>query len=305
MFGGNLVAQINQLQSQQFQLQNQVTTGLSLTKPEDDPSVMGQVLDLQAQSSANAQYQSNIAQVQDTATTAATAMNSLQTVVEQANQIAISADSTTSPQQFSAYATQVAGLIQQALELANTQDSQGHYIFGGTANSSAPFVATTDPNGNVTSVTYQGNTSAAQVAISPTLTVSAQTVGANTSGAGPTGLITDSRTGADLFNHLIALQNDLSSGNASAVASDSANLHKDQDNVIYQIGSNGVLQSTLQTVNNAAGQQGDNLSTQISNATSANMPEAMTQLSETQTSFQAALQSGVMIMNLSILDFLA
>jgi flagellar hook-associated protein 3 FlgL len=304
-FGNNLVSQINQLQSQQFQLQNQVTTGLKITRPEDNPTAMQQVLNLQSRSATNAQYQTNIGLLQNTATTSATAMNSLQTVVEQANEIATQADGTASAQQLNSYATQIGGLIQQALDLANTQDSSGNYIFGGTANNAKPFTSTTDSSGNITSVTYQGNTSVAQVAISPTLTVSAQVPGANNTGTGPTGLFSDSRTGADLFNHLLTLQKDLASGNTAAVASsDLPNLNKDQDNVIYAIGANGVLQSTLQTVNSAAGQQGSNLGTEISNDSAANLPQAITQLAQTQTSLQAALQSGVMIMHMSILNYL-
>jgi flagellar hook-associated protein 3 FlgL len=306
MFSSNLMAQMNQLQSQQLQLQNQVTTGLKVTLPEDDPSAMEQVLNLQTQASANSQYQSNISQLQNTATTASTAMNSLQTLIEQANEIATSADGTSSSQQLSTDATQVEGLIQQALQLANTQDAQGNYIFGGTATSSAPFVAATDSTGAVTSVSYQGNTGVAQAAISPTLNVALQTPGANATGSGPAGLFADSRTGADLFSHLIALKNDLTSGNTTAISStDAPNLTKDQDNIISQIGANGVLQSTLQTAGNSATQQSTNLSTQISNDTSANMPETLTQLDQVQTAFQAALQSGVMIMQLSILDFLS
>jgi len=305
MFGSNLVSQMNQLQSQQLQLQNQISTGLKLTEPSDDPNTMNSVLNLQAQASATNQYQSNIAQLQSGADTAATAMNSLQTIVEQANQLATQAGGIVSQQDLSNYATEVGGLIKQALQLANTQDAQGNYIFGGTANGSSPFTATTDANGNVTAVTYNGNTNVADVAISANLNVTAQTIGANATGSGPTGLFTDSRSGADLFNHLIALQNDLTTGNTSAIAAtDAPNLTKDQNNIIGQIGSNGVLQSTLQVVGNSATQQTNNINTDISNRTNVDIPKAITQLNQTQTSFQAALQSGVMIMQLSILDFL-
>jgi flagellar hook-associated protein 3 FlgL len=305
LFSNNFQAQINQLQTQQQQLQSQTASGLEFTQPGDNPTGMQQVLNLQTQASANTQYQSNINQVQDTASVASTAMNSLQTLIEQANEIATSADGTTSSQQLSTDATQVQGLIQQALQLANTQDSQGNYIFGGTDTASPPFVAATDSSGDVTSVTYEGNTNVAEVAISPTLNVTAQVPGANTTGSGPGGLFADSRAGADVFGHLISLENDLTSGNTDAISStDAPGLTQDQDNIISQIGANGVLQSTLQATSNSETQQSANLTTQISNDTSVNMPATLTQLDQVQTSFQAALQSGVMIMNLSILDFL-
>jgi flagellar hook-associated protein 3 FlgL len=305
LFTNNFLAQINQLQQQQIQLQNQATTGLKISLPEDDPAGINQVLDLQTQAAANTQYQSNITQLQGAATTAATAMNSLQTIVEQAGEIATEANGTTTSSQLANYATQVGTLIQEALQTANTQDAQGHYIFGGTIDSQPPFVATTDSSGNVQAVNYQGNTEVSESQIGPGQTVSAQIPGANTTGSGPAGLLADSRSGADLFRDLISLQQNLISGNTAAIAStDNPNLTTDENNLVSGIAANGVLQSTLESASTAATQLGASLTTQTSNLTSADLTTTLTQLDQTQTAFQAALQSGEMIMNLSILNYI-
>ena len=121
---------------------------------------MGQVLNLQTDVNANTQYQNNIAELQQTASAISAAIsgtNGLKAISDRASEIATLADGTTSPTQLQAYATEVGQLIQQALQLANTQD-QGNYIFGGTTTGAPPFAATTDSSGNVTAVTYQGNT---------------------------------------------------------------------------------------------------------------------------------------------------
>jgi flagellar hook-associated protein 3 FlgL len=304
-FSDNLLVQMNQLQNQQTQLQNQATTGLKVSLPEDDPATMAQVLNLQSGASANTQYQNNITQLQSTATIAGSAMNSLQTLTEQAGEIATSANGVASSTQLATYAAQVGSLIQQALQAANSKDAQGNYIFGGTLTDKPPFVATTDASGNVTGVTYQGNTSTPQSEIGPNLTVSAQTPGANASGAGSAGLLSDSRSGADLFSHLISLQQNLASGNTAAIAStDSANLTKDENHIVSEIAANGVVQSTLESASTTATQQDTNLATQTSNLTSADLATTLTKLDQTQTAYQAAMQSGVMIMNLSILDYI-
>ncbi len=306
-FTNNFLYETNLLQNQQNVLQNEASTGLKVSLPEDDPAAMAQALNLQTDSSANTQYQNNITQLQNSATTAYSAINSLQTLISQATNIATNASNgTTSPQEFASDATVIGGIIQQALQYANTQDSSGNYIFGGTNTTTPPFAATTDANGNVTGVTYQGNTDVAQVQIAPGMAVSAQTLGANTSGTGPRGLITDSRSGADLFNHLISLQNDLTAGNSSAIGStDLTAITNDENNISYQVGSNGVLQSTLTNTSDAATQQGTSLTTQASNVTSADLATTLTKLQQTQTSFEAALESGVMVMNLSLVDFLS
>jgi flagellar hook-associated protein 3 FlgL len=305
-FTDSFLYQSNLLQGQQNALQNQASTGLKVSLPEDNPAAMAQVLGLQTDASANSQYQSNITQLQNSATTAYNAMNGLQTLIAKANEIATSASSgTTSSQQFASDATVVSGLLKQAIQIGNSKDSSGNYIFVGTKLSSPPFVATTDANGNVTAVTYQGNTNVSQVEIAPNVTVSAQTLGANTSGTGPRGLITDSRYGADLFNHLISLQNNLTAGNSSAIiATDSPQLAKDESNIAYQVGSNGVFQSTLTNTSNVATQESTNLTAQISNTTSADLATTIVRLQQTQTAYQAALESGKMVMGLSLLNYL-
>jgi flagellar hook-associated protein 3 FlgL len=293
------------LESQQTTLQNQATTGLKVSKPEDDPSAMDQVLNLQSEASANTQYQNNITSVTNSATTVSDSLNSLQSLVEQASEIATDADGTTSPTQLSSYATQVGQLVQQALQIANTKDANGNYLFGGTANSSTPFSATTNASGDITSVAYNGNTAVAKSEIAPGVTVTAQIPGENNTGSGPEGIFADSRNGADIFSHLISLQQDLASGNTSAIAStDAPNLTKDEDNVVSQIGGNAVLQSTLTAAGNVANQTATNVDAEMSNDTSADLATTLTQLDQTQTAYQAALESGTMVMSVSLLNFL-
>jgi flagellar hook-associated protein 3 FlgL len=304
-FANNFRYEIQDLESRQQTLQNEATTGLKVTEPEDNPSAMNQVLDLQTEAGATTQYQNNITQIQNSATTASDALNSLQTLVEQAGEIATQAGGVTSSTQLSTYATQVGQLIQQALQIANTKDANGNYIFAGTDTGSTPFTATTDSSGNVTSVAYTGNTSVANSEIAPGLTVTAQSPGENKSGAGAGGVFADSRTGADLFSHLISLQQNLAAGNTSAIAStDSPALTKDEDNVVTQISANGVLQSTLEAAGNVAEQKSTNIDTQMSNDTNADLAQTLTQLDQTQTAYQAALESGTMVMSLSLIDFL-
>jgi flagellar hook-associated protein 3 FlgL len=306
LFANNFLAQTNQLQARQIQLQNETTTGLKVSLPEDDPATMNQVLNLQTQAAANTQYQSNITQLQSTATTAATAMNSLQTITEQAGEIATEAGGVNSSTQLATYATQVGNLIQEALQAANTQDAQGNYIFGGTINNQPPFTATTDASGNVTAVTYQGNTDESQTPIGAGQTVSAQVPGANNTGSGTEGLLSDSRSGADLFRDLISLQQNLTSGNTTAIAStDSPNLTTDENHIVSGIAANGVLQSTLESASTAATQLGTTITSQTSNLTSADLATTLTQLDQTQTAYQAALESGEMIMKLSILNYIS
>ena len=306
LFTNDFLYNVNNLEQQQNTLQTQASTGLKISLPEDDPSVMTQVLEQQTASSQSSQYQTNITQLQDSATTSGDAMNSLQTISDQASQIATeAANGTNSASQLATYATQVGQLIQEALQVANTQDANGNYIFAGTNSSTKPFTATTDANGNVTAVNYQGNTSTAQSEIAPGVTVTAQTPGANTTGSGPAGLFTDSSSGADFFGHLISLQQNLTAGNTSAISSTAIPaLAQDENNNVNQISANGILQSTLTSASNIATANSTNLTTQISGETNADLATTLTQLQQTQTAYQAALASGSQVFNLSLLNYL-
>lgn len=304
-FPENFLYQTGNLQAEQNQLQQETTSGLKLTLPEDNPSAMADVLNLQSTDDANTQYQTNITNLTNQATTVSSALTSLQTVVGRAGDITTLADGLTTPTALASYATEVSGMIQQALQLGNSKDSQGNYIFGGTKSGAPPFTATTDSNGNVTSVTYNGNTSVNQVEIGPGITVAAQVPGSNTTGSGASGLFTDSRSGADLFNHLISLQQDLASGNTTAVSTtDAPNITKDENNVVAQVGANGVLQARLQSTTGMEALQHTDLTAQISTKTDADLATTLTRLQQTQTAFQAALQSSVMVMSMSILNYL-
>ena len=298
-FPDSVKSQLATLSAQQSRLQNQVATGKRISQLDDDPAVMRQVLDLQTQDSQITQYRKNIVTLQTQATSSYNAMSGLQTISARAGEIATLADGTRSPQELSAYSTEVTQLIQQGVQLMNST-GQGGYLFGGTQTTQPPFVATTDADGNVTGVTYQGNDSVSSAEIAAGAPVSVQVSGANTSGSGPAGLITDSRNGADFFNHLIALQNHLLAGNTTAISSqDTPALAKDEDNITSQIANNGLVQSHLSAADSLASTQSLSVKKTVALDSDADLAQTLTQLSATQTAYMAALQSGAKLLSQS------
>jgi flagellar hook-associated protein 3 FlgL len=186
------------------------------------------------------------------------------------------------------------------VQLANTQDADGNYIFSGTASNSQPYEIVSN-NGTITDVAYNGGTEVAESDIGPNTKVSAQVLG-----SGVDGLITNSNTGADLFGDMIKLQQNLANGDTGAIAStDAPALSNDEDNIVSQISANGVIQSALTAASNIATAQSTNLTTQISGDTSADMATTLTELSQTQTAYEAALESGTKVLQISLVNFLA
>ena len=303
-----LINEVNGLSAQMDTLQNQATTGLAVQEPSDNPEAMESTLNDLASQASQQQYNNNITTLQSQGNVIYSALQSLQSITSQAETIATEAGNATNSQtQLNDYASQVAALIQQALQVANAQDpSTDQYLFGGTNSGQQPFTATTDANGNVTTVTYQGNSSVSQVEIAPGVTVSVDVPGVNTTGSGAQGLITDTRTGADLFNHLIALQNDLLAGNTAAISgTDTANLKNDENNVTYQVAYNGNIQTQLQTASSVATSQSDSLNQTVTNTSGANIVQTVLEMNQVQDSYEAALETAARVMQISLVDFLA
>ena len=303
-FTSSLVDQLNRLAGRQYKLQNQVATGQRIQAPEDDPAAVQRTLSLSVEAGAVKQFNNNIALLRERATTAFDALKAVKTISDRAGEIATLADGTKSPDELRIYATEVTQLIQQAAQVLNGKQ-RGDYLFGGTASGQSPFTVTTDANGNVTGVTYNGNTNVAEADIASGVGLSVDVPGANSTGSGPRGLVSDSRTGADFFNHLIALQNNLLAGDTGAIAAtDLAALRSDEDNFLHHIGNNGAVQMRLETAATVASARSLSLDQMISKEADADIAETLVQFNQAQYAYQAALQSGAGIMGRSLLDFL-
>lgn len=294
----SMANQINLLAGRQYKLQNQATTGQSITAPEDDPAGMVQALGLQADNAAVTQYAQNISTLQNRSTLVANALQQLKTISDRIGELSTQSDGTASPTQLQANATETTQLIKQAADIMNTKDGDD-YLFGGTASGQPPYVVATDANGNVTGVTYQGNASVNDTEIGQNITVSVDVPGANTSGSGARGVITDSRYGADFFNHMISFQNDLLAGDKTAIANtDVPALGKDEDNIIYQIAQNGAVGARLVAGASAATAKQSSLNTSLSNVAGADLTQTITQLTQASNAYQIAMQSSASIMQM-------
>ncbi len=72
----------------------------------------------------------------------------------------------------------------------------------------------------------------------------------------------------------------------------------------YQVANNGNVQARLTTTASLATSQSNALATDISNSSSADLVQTLTELNQTQTAYQAALASSAGMMQLSILNYL-
>jgi flagellar hook-associated protein 3 FlgL len=146
-----------------------------------------------------------------------------------------------------------------------------------------------------------------QSEIAENTTIAVDVPGENNSGTGPRGIISDGRAGADFFNHLISLQNHLQAGDSAAISTtDQPALTSDENNIIYQVATNGAIQARLEAESSIATSRKSNLTQSISNVAGADLTQTLVQLSKAQTAYQAALQtsSNILQMQQSLLSYL-
>jgi flagellar hook-associated protein 3 FlgL len=303
-FPNVLVGQLSTLAQRQNKLQNQAATGQRIQFPEDDPTSMRRVLDLQSESVNIGQYRNNIQRLQEQSKVGYATIRSMKTLVDRASEVATLADGTKSQDELDTYAIEIEQLLRSGLQLVNSQH-RGDYLFSGTRSDVESFTFTEDANGRVNSATYLGNQSLASSEIAEKVTTTTMTLGENNTGTGARGLVADSRTGADLFNHLIALRDNLLAGNVNAISTTNLKeLGKDEDNFLFHFGTVGSIQARLEAAESIFRSRSESVEGLVSKEADVDLADTLVRLNQTQNAYKAALQSGGTILNQSLLDFL-
>ncbi len=303
-FSNVLVGQLSTLAQRQNKLQNQAATGQRIQFPEDDPTAMRRVLDLQSEAVNIGQYRNNIQSLQEQSKVGYATIRSMKTLVDRASEVATLADGTKSQVELDTYAIEIEQLLRSGLQLVNSLH-RGDYLFSGTRSDVEPFSLTEDANGRVNAATYQGNQSLASSEIAEKVTATTMTLGENNTGTGARGLVADSRTGADLFNHLISLRDNLLAGNVAAISTTNLKeLGKDEDNFLFHFGTVGSIQARLEAAESIFRSRSQSVEGLVSKEADSDLAETLVRLNETQNAYKAALQSGGTILNQSLLDFL-
>lgn len=200
-------AVIDEIQQSSSKLQTafqQVSTGLKVNSPSDNPAAAAIATQLQSQAADVDQYSRNIDSALAQAQSADSVLSSVVSLLNRALTLGTEgASGTTSASNRQAIATEVHGLLSNVVSLANTS-FQGLSLFGGTVSGKAAFTA--DP-GSVTGYTYNGNSTVNLITVGNSLSVQANI------------------PGSTLFDHpnssvlgaLSSLANALNSGSSAAI----------------------------------------------------------------------------------------
>ncbi len=287
----NIVRQIQQLGTQQARLQTQVATGQRIFQPEDDPTAVGRVLALESEQRQIAQYTSNADRALEVSQASYAGLQQIKKVSDRATELgtlgtgAISADSSR------AYASEVNQLIEQTLQLTNTK-FRNDYLFAGTAVDTPPYAATRNAQGDVTAVAYVGNAERSAIPLSENASITPGTDGATNTGL------------RDFLNQLVALRDALTANDTSAMSTAQAGLISSEDQLVSSLAEHGGVQTRIEANKAQQQQRADNLESLVSKETDVDLPSTIVRLNQSQTAYQAALQSAANIMRISLLDYI-
>jgi len=285
------IANLRRISDQQAKLQQNIASGRRLLKPSDDPAATSRVLNHKMEQERVSNYRSAASMAQSVSESSLAALKQLQKISSRMGELSTLAAGV-DPQSMSAYGAEVAQLLEQAANVANTRFGPD-FIFAGTAVDAQPFEATRNTDGSISGVTYVGNTSDSLVPIGDGRAISPSAGAATTNPAIAT-----------FINRIVTLRDALKSGDASSVKALNAQMASDEDMFISAIGTVAAVQSRIESNQTQLDARANDLSGLIAKDTDADMATTMVQLTQSQTAYQAALSSTANIFKSSLLDYL-
>ena len=167
-------------QSRLARTQNQVSTGLRFSRPAEDPVGAVQVLDLNRALSQSSQFSRNADFAGNRLGLEETTLARVGDVLQRVRELAVQANNATQTNETRAgIATEVRQALDSLMQLANTRDGGGQYLFSGFSTQTQPF---TRQGG---SIVYGGDQGQRQLQI------------------GASRLVTDSDNGAVVFQTIL------------------------------------------------------------------------------------------------------
>lgn len=148
-------------------LQQQISTGVKISKPSDDPAASSRILELQEAVSIQEQYQTNISTADTRLKIQEDSLASLGNISHRLKELAIQGNNSALDITASgAIAVEVEEILQEMIAIGNVRDANGDFMFAGYQNKTQPFTATS--TGSINHVVYNGDDGQRAIQVSET-----------------------------------------------------------------------------------------------------------------------------------------
>lgn len=278
-------------QSELLRAQQQLSSGRKILSPSDDPAGARKVLDLNDVITTFEQFQRNSDAAGFSLSLEDSVLTSATDLLQRARELTIQGlNDTQGADERKNIASEIRQLQDQLISLANTQDSDGQYIFGGYNSTNIPFSG--DGAGNFT---YAGDQGQKLLQISSTRQIA----------AGDSGYDVFMNLPGTTANAFDTLYNLASSMDADAPTQASLNdldaIMKNFQTIRASVGARQNAAENQKTVNDDVLFSSKEI---LSNTQDVDIAEAVIELNKRLTGLQAAQQTYTKIQGLSLFNFL-
>ncbi|HEY1757511.1 MAG TPA: hypothetical protein VGG72_19215 [Bryobacteraceae bacterium] len=297
--GQQFLANLQLLQQQISQTQAQISSGYQINQPSDDPGKLGDVLQLESSLGQVTQVASNLSNVSGEVNTAESALENATQLLEQAGSLAAQGVSTTvSAAEQTGLSGQVSQILSELVSSANT-NFEGQYVFSGDETSSPPYqLDPTSPTGVEELVT----------APAPRLIQDATGVTFAVSLTAQQIFDHEDSTGApdasNVFLAVNSLATALAAGDTAGIATAINSIQTAQDYLGQQLQFYGDVQDQIANATDVAEKFQLQDQTSLGQLRDTNVASASVDVTQEQTSYQAAVEAESAMPKSSLFDYL-
>jgi flagellar hook-associated protein 3 FlgL len=277
-------------QSRLQQTQMQLSTGKKILTPSDDPAAAARIIDLNQSLAQTEQYQSNVNIARHRLSMEESTLDSATEILQRIHELGVQALSGTNTHG-------------QLLNLANTKNSNGEYMFAGFKTSTQPF---SKDASNPGAYSYAGDTNSRPIQIDSARQVADGDPGSSVfgvpTGASPATVPLPGSIG-NVFEAINKFATDLKA-NAPSAASLS-DISKSLDKVLLSRASVGARLNALDRQEEINSDAILNTKTVLSATEDLDYAEAISRFTQQTASLQAAQQTFTQVKKLSLFNYLS
>jgi len=293
--------QMGASQNELSKTQEQLSTGKQIVKPSDAPDKAALVTRLESELARQTGYQDTLKAVNTRLTAEETALKNTSDVMYRIKELTVqAANDTLSSQDRQSITLEINTLREQILSLANSQDSNGNYLFSGSKTAQPAF--SKDANGRVS---YQGDQARMKVNVGDSRRMNLNMPGSDAyvrvvrdDGKG-------GKTGVDFFQSLDDLAKAVSSGDVANIQRGIGEIDTLQNGISEGLGQVGADLTVVDMQNNVLDQVVLQLKSTRSDVEDLDYTSAVTKMNKDQLALEAAQSSFAKISQLTLFKYLS
>jgi flagellar hook-associated protein 3 FlgL len=300
MFFDRASAQLANVQGNLAKTQEQLSTGKQITKPSDEPDKASLVTRLESEIARQKSYQESIKAIEIRRKAEETALNSTSDVMFRMKELSVqAANDTLGAADRKTIALEMTELRNQILSLANSQDSNGNYLFGGSRVSQMPF--SPDAKGVIV---YKGDQARMVVGVGDNRRMNQNIPGSDAF----TNVVRDDgkggRVGIGFFQAMGDLIEAVKSSNRVAIQRGISEIDTLQQGLSDATAQVGTDLNVVDSQNNVLDEITLRLKTTMSDIQDLDYTEAITKMNKDQLALEAAQSSFAKISKLSLFNYI-